>query len=326
MQTNAVLIRRHGSSEVLEYGPIPLGEPRSGQLKVRQIAIGLNFADIYQRRGAAGPHETHRFPVVLGSQGAGVVEAVGDDVNDFQVGDKVAYIHEGLYTQAALVPADRTVLLPPSLSCELAAAFLVRGLTAEYLLHRLYPLKPGQTALVHAAAGGMGEILCQWAQALGARVIGTVGSQAKVDVAYAHGCDSVINYGSQDFVQEVNNLTQGDGVDVVYDAVGKDLFLPSLDCLRPRGMVISYGTASGDVQAFDLQLLHAKSLSVCRPTLKTFIATTAELRAAAHRFIQAIEQGHLKLQVSRSYPLSDIRRAHTELENRQTTGASILLP
>ncbi len=326
MKTNAVIIRQHGGPEVLEYTELELAEPGAGQLRIRQTAIGLNYADIYQRQGEAGPHETRAFPVVLGSQGAGVVEEVGPGVAGFKVGDEVAYIHPGMYAQDVLVPAERALPLPPTLSCELAAAFLLRGLTAEYLLHRLYAVQPGDPILVHAAAGGMGEILCQWARALGATVIGTVGSPAKIETALAHGCHAVIDYRSQDLVGEVLALTSGKGVKVVYDAVGRDVFLPSLDCLMPRGMAINYGTASGGVQAFDLQRLHAKSLSVCRPTLRSFIATREELLAAARRFSQAVEAGSVKLAVSRRYPLSEVRQAHEELESRRTTGAAILLP
>src|SRR5690606_38533907 len=280
----------------------------------------------YQRQGEAGPHETRSFPVVLGSQGAGVVQAVGPGVQGFAVGDRVAYIHPGSYARDVLVTAERALPTPAALTDELAAAFLLRGLTAEYLLHRLYEVRPGDPVLVHAAAGGMGEVLCQWARALGAQVIGTVGSAEKVDIATQHGCHAVIEYRRQDMVAEVMALTQGKGVKVVYDAVGKALFLPSLDCLAPRGMAINYGTASGNVEAFDLQRLHAKSLSVCRPTLRTFIAARNEFLAAAQRFANAIESGHLDLKVSRTYALSDIRRAHEDLESGKTTGAAILHP
>jgi len=326
MKTQAILIRRHGGPDVLEYTDVEVDEPAKGQVRVRQTAIGLNYADIYQRQGEAGPHETKAFPVVLGSQGAGVVEAVGPGVDDLHVGDEVAYIHPGAYARHVLVPAERTLPVSPEMPADLAAAFLLRGLTAEYLLHRLFTVRPGDPILVHAAAGGMGEVLCQWARALGATVIGTVGSPEKVQIAQAHGCHAVVEYRRADMAQQVLALTDGKGVKVVYDAIGRDAFLPSLDCLAPRGMAINYGTASGNVQAFDLQRLHSRSLSVCRPTLRSFIGTRDELVNAARRFVGALGAGDVKLAVSRSYPLAEIRRAHEDLESRRTTGASILKP
>lgn len=326
MKTQAVLIRRHGGPDVLEYTDVDIGEPAQGQVRVRQTAIGLNYADIYQRQGEAGPHETRSFPVVLGSQGAGVVDAVGAGVDDVRVGDEVAYIHPGMYARHVIVPADRTLPVSAEMPADLAAAFLLRGLTAEYLLHRLFQVQPGDPILVHAAAGGMGEVLCQWARALGATVIGTVGSPGKVQIAQAHGCHAVVEYRSPDMAERVLALTDGKGVKVVYDAVGRDAFLPSLDCLAPRGMAINYGTASGNVQAFDLQRLHSRSLSVCRPTLRSFIATREDLVDAAQRFVRALAAGDVKLAVSRSYALADIRQAHQDLESSRTTGASILRP
>lgn len=326
MQTKVVLIRRHGGADVLEYVSQEVGEPQAGQVRVRQSAIGLNYADIYQRQGEAGPHKTGTLPVVLGSQGAGVIEALGPGVSGLAVGDEVAYIHPGAYAQHVLVPADRVLPIGPVLTADLAAAFLLRGLTAEYLLHRLYAVQPGDPILVHAAAGGMGEVLCQWARNLGARVIGTVGSPGKTAVAQRHGCHEVLSSRDPDMAAKVLELTDGKGVKVVYDAVGKDVFLPSLDCLAPRGIAINFGTASGNVQAFDLQLLHAKSLSVCRPTLRTFIERREDLLAAAGRFTDAVAAGAIRLAVDRVYPLEEVRRAHIELESRDTVGAAVLRP
>ena len=257
---------------------------------------------------------------------AGVVDAVGSGVTDFRVGQSVAYFHPGAYQAVRNVPASHVIALPEHISEELAGATLLRGLTAEYLLRRLYIVKPGDAVLIHAAAGGMGVILSQWARALGATVIGTVGSDAKIETALAHGCHHVINYRGSDFAAETLALTGGLGVHVVYDAVGKDAFLPSLDCLRPLGIAISYGTASGDVQNFDLQRLHAKSLSVSRPTLRTFIAETAQLRAGAAVLFDAVRSGMLRLEVNHRYALADVRRAHQELEDRVTTGAPVLIP
>jgi len=324
--TPAVIIHRHGGPEVLEFSEVEVPDPGPGELRIVQSAIGLNFADVYQRAGAAGPHNTSHFPVVLGSQGAGIVESIGPGVSGFVVGQPVAYVHPGAYAGARLVPAQRTLPLPDGLTLETAAATLLRGMTAEYLLHRLFTVKPGDVILVHAAAGGMGQILSAWGRALGATVIGTVGSPAKRAIALAHGCHHVIDYRHENFVARVNELTADEGVAVVYDAVGRDVFLASLDCLQVRGMAINFGTASGNVEAFDLQRLHAKSHSVCRPTLRSFIATPEDLRLSAGRFSEAVQRGDVKAGVDRRYALRDTATAHAELESRQTTGAAILVP
>lgn len=323
----AVVAHRLGGPEVLEYlesHAVP--EPGPGEVRIVQQAIGLNYADIYQRQGAHGPHATAQFPVLLGGQGAGTVEAVGAGVRNFRPGDPVAYVHPGAYAGARLVPAARLLHLPAGLTPETAAATLLRGMTAEYLLHRLVAVKPGDRLLVHAAAGGMGQILSAWGRALGAEVIGTVGSEAKRAIALAHGCHHVIDYRQEDFVARVNEITGGQGVAVVYDAVGKDVFLPSLECLQPRGIAINYGTASGDVTGLDLQRLHAKSLSVCRPTLRSFIATREDLELSAGTFAAAVRSGAVRATVERRYALRDVRQAHADLEGRQTTGAAILVP
>lgn len=326
MHTIAIRINRNGGPEVLEACEVEVESPAPGHVQIRQAAIGLNFADIYQRKGAHGPHTAVPFPVTLGALGAGVVTALGDGVRHLQVGQRVAYMHPGAYQVTRNVPADRVVALPDTISEDVAAATLLRGLTAEYLLRRLYVVQPGDVVLVHAAAGGMGVLLSQWARALGATVIGTVGSAAKQAVALAHGCHHAIRYRETDFVAEVMALTEGKGVAVVYDAVGKDVFLPSLDCLRPCGMAINYGTASGDVEAFDLQRLHAKSLIVSRPTLRTFIADAASLQRAARTLFDAVDAGHLRLEVGQRFALADVREAHRALEGRETTGSTVLIP
>jgi NADPH2:quinone reductase len=326
MRTAAVQIRAHGGAEVLEHVEVDVGEPGPGEVRIRQSAIGLNFADIYQRRGAHGPHAAAPFPLTLGAQGAGVIEAAGPDVSGLRVGQSVAYFHPGAYQVVRNVPASRVIPLPDGISEAVAGATLLRGLTAEYLLRRLYAVAPGDTVLIHAAAGGMGVILSQWARALGAIVIGTVGSDAKLPIALAHGCHHAIDYRRDDFVARTLALTEGRGVAVVYDAVGKDVFVPSLDCLRPRGMAINYGTASGDVEGFDLQRLHAKSLSICRPTLRTFIADPGDLQRSATALFDAVREGKLRLEVARRYRLAEVRRAHEELESRATTGAAVLVP
>ena len=326
IKSPAVLIHRHGGPEVLDVTEVDVPDPGPQEVRIRQRAIGLNFADIYQRRGAHGPHQSTQFPVVLGSQGTGVIESVGSAVQDLKVGQEIAYVHPGAYAAVRLLPAERTLPMPAGLNMETAVATLLRGMTAEYLLHRLYKLQSGERVLVHAAAGGMGLILSAWARALGAEVIGTVGSDDKRAAALAHGCHHVINYRNEDLVRRVDEVTQGAGVSIIYDAVGRDVFFPSLDCLANRGTIVSYGTASGDVEGLDLQRLHAKSLTVCRPTLKSFIATTTELRQSAATFAAAVTSGAVKAEVGRRYPLAEVARAHAELESRQTTGAPVLLP
>ena len=326
MQSTAIHIHRHGDPSVLELVQVELRAPAPGEVQIRQTAIGLNFADIYQRKGAHGPHGGEPFPITLGSQGAGEVQALGEGVDQLRVGQPVAYFQPGAYQAVRNVHASRVIPLPEGFSQEVAGANMLRGLTAEYLLRRLYVVKPGDAVLVHAAAGGMGVILSQWARALGATVIGTVGSEEKAAVAQAHGCHHVIDYRREDFVARTLELTGGAGVAVVYDAVGKDVFVPSLGCLKTLGMAINYGTASGDVEGFDLQLLHARSLSVSRPTLRSFIADPADLRRSASALFEAVQAGAVRLEVKQRYALADVRRAHRELEGRATTGAPVLIP
>lgn len=325
MRTPAFLIHHHGQPDVLTAGEVDLPPPAPSEIQIRQTAIGINFADIYQRRGSTGPHSTDVFPAVLGSQGAGVVTRVGTSVRDINVGQRVAYIQPGAYQMARNVQAERTVCLPDDVSDEIAAACLLRGLTAEYLLHRLPGRTETQTVLVHAAAGGMGSILCQWAASLGMTVIGTVGSEAKRTAARTFGCHQVINYRLEDFVQATLAYTEGRGVDVVFDAVGKDVFVPSLACLRPMGLAVNYGTASGDVTDLDLGLLHKNSLVVTRPTLRTFITNACELREAASRFFDALACGCILPSIGHRYAFADIPSAHADLESRSTTGTIIAL-
>lgn len=327
MQSTAIHLHRHGGPDVLEVVQVDVPPPAPGEVRIRQSAIGLNFADVYQRKGAHGPHAGGEpFPITLGAQGAGTIDAVGEGVTAWRVGQPVAYFQPGAYQAIRNVHASRVVALPEGFSQEIAGANMLRGLTAEYLLRRLYVVKPGDAVLVHAAAGGMGVILSQWARALGATVIGTVGAEEKAAVARDHGCHHVINYRSEDFVKRTLELTGGVGVAVVYDAVGKDVFVPSLKCLKTLGMAINYGTASGDVEGLNLQLLHAKSLSVSRPTLRSFIADPADLRRSSEGLFDAVRKGDVKLEVKHRYALIDVQRAHRELEGRLTSGAPVLIP
>lgn len=326
MKTAAIHIHRHGGPEVLEVATVPLDAPGPGQVRVHQSAVGLNYADVYERAGRHGPQRARPFPITLGSLGAGTVVAVGDGVDRVAPGQAVACLAPGAYQVERNVPATSVLPLPAHVAPDVAAATLLRGLTADYLVNRLYVVRPGDTVLVHAAAGGMGSLVAPWARALGATVIGVVGSGAKVQAARDHGCHHVIDGSDEDFVARTLDLTDGRGVGVVYDAVGRDVFLPSLDCLRPMGMLISYGTASGDVEAFDLQRLHAKSLIVCRPTLRTFIADPRDLRQSAARVFDAAARGDVHLAVGARYPFADVRRAHEDLEGRRTTGSPVLIP
>lgn len=326
LSSPAILAYRHGGPEVLELKTIDVPEPGPGEIRIIQEAIGLNYADIYQRQGAHGPNQTESFPVILGNQGAGIVESVGPGVGGFSVGQAVTYLMPGAYAKIRNVPASRSLPIPDGLNMEQAAGTLLRGMTAEYLLHRLYPVKPGDKILVHAAVGGMGLILSAWGRALGTEVIGTVGSDEKVAVAKEAGCHHVINYRKEKFEERVLELTGGEGVHVVYDAVGKDVFLPSLKCLRVRGMAINYGTASGDVEAFNLQILHAKSHIVTRPTLRSYVATEQELRHSAQTYAAAVRSGKVSAAVTRRYKLDEIQRAHRELESRATIGAAVIVP
>jgi len=325
MRTRAVFFHEYGGPEVLRLEETDIAAPGPGEALIRQSAAGVNYADIYLR-GGQGIHEGPPLPSPIGLQGAGVVEAVGEGVGDVAPGDRVAYVGLlGGYAEARLVPADRLVKLPEGFGEELAAATLLRGLTCEYLVRRLFQVKPGQTVLWHAAAGGVGVIGCQWAKALGATVIGTVGSDEKAELARANGCDHAIVYTREDFVARTMEITKGKGVEVVYDAVGRDTFMPSLEVLKPRGMIINFGTASGSVEPFPLQMLHRKSLIVSRPTLVSYIADRSEYMAAAQAFFEAAARGDIRLEVGARYPLAEASRAHADMEARRTAGAPVLI-
>jgi len=320
----AVVVEAFGGPQSLVYKDIEVGQPGSGELLIRQHAIGLNFIDVYHRTGLY----PNALPLVPGSEGAGEVIAVGAGVSGFSVGDRVAYQGAlGAYAEERILPASRAVALPNAIDYETAAAIMLKGLTAYYLLFLTWPVRAGETILFHAAAGGMGQIACQWAKGIGARVIGTAGSQEKVEIARANGCDEVINYATEDFAARVRELTGGKGVDVVYDGVGKDTFEKSLDCLRPMGLMVSFGNATGPVEIPDLGILARKgSLFVTRPTGAHYFAERSALLAGAKALFTAVENGTIKVKIGQRYPLAEAAKAHEALENRKTTGSTILLP
>lgn len=307
----------------LEHTPVP--EPKAGQVRVRHRAIGLNFIDIYHRTGLY-PLD---LPTGLGLEAAGVIEVVGADVSVWQEGDRVAYCSgpPGAYADTHVVAADRLLALPDGIEDEVAAATLLKGLTAAYLLHKTHAVRSGETLLWHAAAGGVGLLACQWAAHLGARVIGTVGSKEKAELARTRGCAEVIEYRNESVVDRVMNLTEGKGVPVVYDSVGKDTFETSLDCLSRRGLMVSFGNASGAVPEFSPLLLAQKgSLFITRPTLGHYATTREELEELASLWFDAVLSGAVKVDINQRYALVDIPRAHRELATRQTTGASVIIP
>jgi NADPH:quinone reductase len=319
---NAIRIHRTGGPEVLQWEAIEIGEPGPGQVRLRQEAAGLNFIDVYHRTGLY----KQDLPFTPGVEGAGVIEAVGAGVDHLNVGDRVAYGGPiGGYAEVRLIDADKLVKLPDAISSEQAAAMMLQGMTAQMLLRQVYTVKPGDTILIHAAAGGVGLIVCQWAKAVGATVIGTVGSDEKAELARAHGCDHPIVYTRQDFVGEVERITDGAKVPVVYDSVGKDTFLKSLDCLRPRGMMVSFGNASGPPDPMPPnQLAQKGSLFLTRPTLYNYTATRAELEQAAHELFDVVAAGKVRIEVKQRFPLREAAEAHRALETRQTSGSTVL--
>lgn len=321
----AIRIHRPGGPEVLQLEEVEVGVPGEGEVRIRQTAIGINYIDTYHRTGLY----PLPMPTGIGLEGAGVVEAVGPGVTDFEPGDRVAYAGGpvGAYAAERLMPADRLVKVPEGIGDQQAAGMMLKGMTAEYLIRRTFPVKAGDTVLWHAAAGGVGLIACQWLKALGAHVIGTVGSDEKAALAQAHGCEFPVVYTREDFVARVKEITGGRGVPVVYDSVGKDTFARSLDCLRPRGMMVLFGASSGPVPPFDSQTLAQKgSLFLTRPTLFTYTASREDLVLSATSLFDAVRSGQVKIEVSRTYPLADAQQAHRDLEGRKSTGSLLLLP
>ena len=323
--SHAIRIHQTGGPEVLRWEEVAVTVPAAGEATVRQHAVGLNFIDVYHRTGLY----PLPLPSGIGLEGAGVVEAVGEGVNEVKVGDRVAYAGGpiGAYAEVRNIPAHRLLKLPESIGFNTAAAMMLQGLTAAYLLRKTYRVQSGDAVLIHAAAGGVGLIACQWAKALGATVIGTVGSAAKGELARAHGCDHVINYSTENFSGRVRELTGGEGVPVVYDGVGKDTFMGSLDCLRPLGLMVSYGNASGPVPPLDLILLSQKgSLFITRPTIMSYTAKRSDLEALGAELFEVVGSGKVRIEINQTYPLAEAAQAHRDLEARLTTGSTILLP
>jgi NADPH2:quinone reductase len=321
----AIRFARTGGPEVLELHDVEVGEPGPGQARVRNHAIGVNFIDVYFRNGLY-PLD---LPNGLGQEGAGVVEAVGPDVSHVKPGDRVAYAARpnGAYSEVRVMPAEVLVRLPDDIPFDTGAAMLLQGLTVQYLFRQTWQLTPGQTVLFHAAAGGVGLIACQWARAIGANLIGTVGSNEKAALASAHGAAHVINYNTEDVVQRVMEITGGAKVPVVFDSVGKDTFTRSLDCLAPLGLMVSFGNSSGAVPPFALsELVSRGSLFITRPTLQTYASTREKLEAMAADLFQMVSSGQVSIEINQRFPLADAARAHIELEARRTTGKTILLP
>ena len=322
---NAIRIHQTGGPEVLRWEAVDLPAPAPGEATVRHHAVGLNYIDVYHRTGLY----PLTMPSGIGLEGAGVVEAVGAGVTEVKVGDRVAYAGGpiGAYADVRNIPAHRLLILPDAISFETGAAMMLQGLTAAYLLRKTFRVQAGDAVLIQAAAGGVGLIACQWARALGATVIGTVGSPAKAELAMAHGCHHVINYSTENFVQRVRDITGGEGVAVVYDGVGKDTFAGSLDCLRPLGMMVTFGNASGPVPPLDLIQLSLKgSLFVTRPTIASYTAKREDLAALGTELFNVVASGQVRIEVNQTYPLQDAAQAHRDLEARKTTGSTILLP
>ena len=324
----AIQIAAFGGPEQMQLVDVPVGDPGPGQIRIRHHACGLNFIDVYQRTGLY----PNALPLTLGMEGAGIVEAVGEGVTHLKAGDRAAYASNppGSYSEARVMPATQVCRLPDEISFETGAAMMLKGLTAQYLLRRSRPvegLEPGDFVLFHAAAGGVGLIACQWAKALGLQLIGTAGSAAKCALALEHGAAHAIDYSKEDFVARVKEITGGKGVKVVYDSVGKDTFDRSLDCLRPFGLMVSFGNASGPVAPFAPGILGPKgSLYVTRQTLFTHIATRASCQQMADDLFDVVRSGKVKIRIDQRYPLADVAQAHRDLESRRTTGCTILLP
>ena len=324
--TKAIRIYETGGPEVMRWEDVDPGKPESGEALVRHEAVGMNFIDVYHRTGL---YPLPSLPATLGMEGSGIVEEIGEGVTEVAVGDRVAYagIPPGAYVQVRRIPAHRLVKLPDGISFEQGAAMMLQGMTARSLLRGCYDVKKGDTILIHAAAGGVGLIVCQWAKHLGATVIGTVGSSEKADLARAHGCDHPVLYKDEDFSKSARDITDGKGVDVVYDSVGQATFTQSLDCLRPMGMMVSFGQSSGSVPPFDLSELASRgSLFITRPSVIAYTADRTDMLNHADDLFEVVANGAVRIEVNQTYPLAEAARAHQDLEARKTTGSTILIP
>ena len=322
----AIRIHQTGGPDAMQWEDVEVGTPGPGEIRIRHEAVGLNYIDVYFRTGL---YPAPSLPFSPGMEGAGIVEALGEGVGSLAVGDRVAYAAPpvGAYAQERLMPAEKVVKVPAGIDARQAAAMMLQGMTVEYLLRRTCPVRSGDTILFHAAAGGVGLIACQWAKHLGATVIGTVGSDEKAELARAHGCDHTIVYTRENFTERVRELTNGAGVPVVYDAVGRDTFEGSLDCLRPRGMLVSFGQSSGKIDPFDIGILSAKgSLYITRPTLMTYTASRADLEDSAQALFDVVGSGGVRITVNQTFPLAEAANAHRALESRRTTGSTVLMP
>jgi NADPH:quinone reductase len=323
---NAIRVHEVGGPEAMRWEEVDTPRPGPGEALVRHRAVGLNYIDVYFRSGL---YKAPTLPFTPGMEGAGVVEAVGEGVTEVREGDRVAYAAAppGAYCEMRVIPAAKLVVIPKGIEDQQAAAMMLQGMTAEYLLRRTYAVQPGDTILFHAAAGGVGLIACQWAKHLGATVIGTVGSDEKAKLARAHGCDHVIVYGREDVVARVGEITGGAKLPVVYDGVGKDTFAASLDCLRPRGLMVSFGQSSGAVPPFDIATLSGKgSLYLTRPTLMTYTAARKDMLESTKALFEVVASGAVKIEIHQTFPLAEAVEAHRALEGRRTTGSTVLLP
>ena len=322
--THAIRIHEQGGPEVMKWESVDVAAPGPGQISVTHTAVGLNYIDCYHRSGLY----PLPMPAGIGMEGAGIVDAVGDGVTSVNTGDRVAYAAgpPGSYAEKRIIEAAKVVRIPDGISDETAAAMMLQGMTAEYLIRRTYTVKPGDTVLFHAAAGGVGLIACQWLKQIGATVIGTVGSDEKAEIAKAHGCDHPIVYTRENFPERVREITNGKGVPVVYDSIGNDTYPGTLDCLSPRGMFVSFGNASGPIKNFDVGQLAAKgSLYLTRPSLVSYTSTPDDLKESSTALFDAVAKG-LKIKINQRYALKDAAQSHRDLESRKTTGSTILLP
>ena len=318
-------INKAGGPEVLELEEIKLSKPGTGEVLIEHVAIGLNYIDTYHRSGLY----PLKLPTGLGMEASGIIKDVGPDVSDFSVGDKVAYaaVPLGAYSTHRIYNTKNLVKVPEGIDLQIAACIMTKGLTAFYLLHKTYPVTSGETILFHAAAGGVGQIFCQWAKSLGVKVIGTVGSDEKIDLAKKNGCEEVINYSKEDFAKKVMEITKGEGLSVVYDGVGKETFEKSTECLKTRGMMISFGNASGALSPIDVpKALQPKGLYFVRPSMGQYLRNREEINEASKMLFQKINSGEIKIEIFKKYKLEDIKQAHIDLENRKIIGPAIILP